>query len=136
MRLLSTWNGPKFRSTSWQNKKWEGKHGYYKLCKNWSDQNKSKVAHKFWVPLFEQILVFIRNLSLNQFKSDQLLQEKFKDITTYSCFYSICSSKVAFPKTRALPLFLDTAMTKNGQIRRYLKTLDANLNIFQFKEEV
>eukprot|EP01083_Nonionella_stella_P249576 862848_1 len=52
--LLSQWNGPKFRGNGWKTKKWEGKNGYYKLCKNWFDQNKCKISHTFWLPVLKQ----------------------------------------------------------------------------------
>ena len=95
------------------------------------DQNKSKIAHKFWLPILKQLLQFINQISDNQISDNQL----FKNILTYSCLYSIFKSKVAFPKTRLLPVFLDTAITENWKIRKYLKTFDQNLNIYQFKEQ-
>lgn len=134
--LLSIWKGPKLKDGSWRNKKWEGRFGYYKLCKNWSDQNKSAVGHKLWLPVFRKLIEFIKEISLKYYNQSTRIREQFENILTYSCLYSIFTSKVAFPRTRLLPLFLDTAMTENWQIRKFFKSFDHNINIYQFKEEV
>eukprot|EP01083_Nonionella_stella_P260847 888855_1 len=59
-KLLVNWKGPKLKTSEWKNKLWEGKNGYFKLCKNWADQNAWKVSHVFWINIYESILQYIR----------------------------------------------------------------------------
>lgn len=136
-KLLNDWNGPKLKSTTWERKLWEGKDGYWKLCKNWADQNKYQVSHIFWCQVYTQIMIFIKSIATTQYPDNQLLYNQFLNCLKYACLYSIFAAKIGFPKTRLLPLLVNTVIAKNPVLKRYLqKEYDPELDISKWKEQV
>eukprot|EP00484_Ammonia_sp_Unknown_P029466 CAMPEP_0197035378 /NCGR_PEP_ID=MMETSP1384-20130603/13200_1 /TAXON_ID=29189 /ORGANISM="Ammonia sp." /LENGTH=837 /DNA_ID=CAMNT_0042465439 /DNA_START=93 /DNA_END=2606 /DNA_ORIENTATION=+ len=133
-KLLSNWSGPKLKSNSWQTKLWEGKNGYWKLCKNWADQNKYTVSHIFWCKVFQSVQQYCTDIA----SALQHLPQNafFVQCLKFTCLYAIFASKVGFPKTRLLPLLVNTVIAKNGKVKKYLREhFDDGLEIIKWKEQ-
>eukprot|EP01083_Nonionella_stella_P005043 14691_1 len=132
---LLKWRGVQDRNGLLSTIQWEGKKGYWNRSRNNLHQDMHKVSDALWVRVFEHSKVQIDNISVAQFPQNDELQRAFASCLRYTHLYSLCVAEISFFHCKAKPLIIDTALTKNPKIRRYLHTMDPQITISEWEDE-
>ena len=136
VRTILKWNGVKNNKNNILSTiKWGGKSGYWHKCTNYIHQYKYVYGHALWNSILKLILTQSNIISNDEFPNNTKLANLLSLCLIYSCIYALFVTEIQFFQSASKPIIINTAI-KNGTFIKYLKEIDNELTIFQWKERV